>query len=602
MTAKERGFSVPKRLKDSIKTALEEDAGSLLPHEMSIAQEIVDNPTVYGEHLEWLQSYFSSIDVQYLLHGGDDAREWIGKVNSPQSVVASAFSGRDEWVYFIAGPDEKAPLADSLFSIDPKTDEAYTWEGHWKSLGIIYDVDIDRPTIMEVDFTTARGVAEWIMDHPRAEKNVDVRGLDPVEFNIFRKAEFGLDYKLIDRLTEFVEDIDVVRERSQNAQKQVRDGSGRFSGGGAGGSSGGSGGSGGGSGNSNPLPPATVDGKKLESEDEKKKRLIKEYNKFNEELDTARDSDDSVLDRIESDKVRATIEDADNSPQSADEFLEDFKKEGAKDVDNRDDKNRPRTTFAEEAAYEPDPHAVKPSDISKLPDTSKAFCAIVDKDDHNAVLNLAVVAKSGGKVHAYIRMNSAWYYAPELLAKFQSTDPPYLVRLQDEAQIASVIEQIDAGDEESSGSLEDVKTQAEDAQAVAAALLAFSQTGEQGFARDAVILASLTGNHRMLSREVILASGFDLLDARSVDDYGTVLIAGGVPGVADTPKDFAAVRRLRHYWLHGAGAAKIRWGTPGDWTRCNRHLRKYMGTRAKGYCQNLHHSAVGFYTGDRKNK
>ena len=77
--------------------------------------------------------------------------------------------------------------------------------------------------------------------------------------------------------------------------------------------------------------------------------------------------------------------------------------------------------------------------------------------------------------------------------------------------------------------------------------------------------------------------------------------AAGVPGVADTPSDIAAARRLRRYWLRGPGAAKIRWNTPGDWTRCVRHLSKYMGPRAKGYCQNLHKSATGVYTGSKFN-
>ena len=59
---------------------------------------------------------------------------------------------------------------------------------------------------------------------------------------------------------------------------------------------------------------------------------------------------------------------------------------------------------------------------------------------------------------------------------------------------------------------------------------------------------------------------------------------------------------LRNYWLRGRGAAKIRWNTPGDWTRCVKHLSKYMGTRAKGYCQNLHKDATGMYTGDSKHR
>ena len=58
---------------------------------------------------------------------------------------------------------------------------------------------------------------------------------------------------------------------------------------------------------------------------------------------------------------------------------------------------------------------------------------------------------------------------------------------------------------------------------------------------------------------------------------------------------------LRRYWTSGAGAARIRWGTPGDWTRCNRMLSRYMGARAKGYCQLLYRRATWVYTGSRLN-
>jgi hypothetical protein len=58
---------------------------------------------------------------------------------------------------------------------------------------------------------------------------------------------------------------------------------------------------------------------------------------------------------------------------------------------------------------------------------------------------------------------------------------------------------------------------------------------------------------------------------------------------------------LRRYWSTGPGAAKIRWGTPGDWTRCTRQLHKYMGARAKGYCQLLHIRNTGAATGSRAN-
>ncbi len=59
--------------------------------------------------------------------------------------------------------------------------------------------------------------------------------------------------------------------------------------------------------------------------------------------------------------------------------------------------------------------------------------------------------------------------------------------------------------------------------------------------------------------------------------------------------------KLRRYWTKGEGAAKIRWGTPGDWKRCVRYLSKYMGVRSKGYCQLRHKEATGVYTGSRLN-
>ena len=58
---------------------------------------------------------------------------------------------------------------------------------------------------------------------------------------------------------------------------------------------------------------------------------------------------------------------------------------------------------------------------------------------------------------------------------------------------------------------------------------------------------------------------------------------------------------LRRYWLHGEGAVKIAWGTPGDFTRCVVNLTPHLGGRAKGYCANLHKRATGMWPGDRRN-
>lgn len=67
------------------------------------------------------------------------------------------------------------------------------------------------------------------------------------------------------------------------------------------------------------------------------------------------------------------------------------------------------------------------------------------------------------------------------------------------------------------------------------------------------------------------------------------------PGWLTNPQD---TERLRRYWTKGPGAAKIRWGTPGDLTRCAEQLTKYVGPYAWGTCNNLHHVVFGFFNPD----
>jgi len=61
--------------------------------------------------------------------------------------------------------------------------------------------------------------------------------------------------------------------------------------------------------------------------------------------------------------------------------------------------------------------------------------------------------------------------------------------------------------------------------------------------------------------------------------------------------------RLKEYWTHGEGAAKIRWGTGGDYDRCVRLVTeetKGKGLDVHGYCANLHHRALGIWPATHK--
>lgn len=73
------------------------------------------------------------------------------------------------------------------------------------------------------------------------------------------------------------------------------------------------------------------------------------------------------------------------------------------------------------------------------------------------------------------------------------------------------------------------------------------------------------------------------------------------PGWITNPKETA---RIRRYWTHGKGAAKIRWGQPGDFNRCRRQLAKYVKNPQwlAGTCANMHKEALGVWPGQESGR
>lgn len=87
------------------------------------------------------------------------------------------------------------------------------------------------------------------------------------------------------------------------------------------------------------------------------------------------------------------------------------------------------------------------------------------------------------------------------------------------------------------------------------------------------------------------------------------LIASGqtlfAPGTKDGPgwiTNPVATSRIRRYWVKGKGAAKIRWGIPGDFNRCRTQLAKYVQNPEwlAGLCANMHREALGIWPAQHK--
>lgn len=175
-------------------------------------------------------------------------------------------------------------------------------------------------------------------------------------------------------------------------------------------------------------------------------------------------------------------------------------------------------------------------------DVPVKYLAIVSPDDKSAVMDLVAIApasKTSTQPVVYERKDEKWVPNEQILMDLKSSAPPPVIPLDDKEVLNDVLLQVDD---------------------------------------KALVQAS--------------AYEFSIFWEKVVDP---LLAAGGLD------RNRGNAEELRRYWTRGKGAAKIRWGTPGDWTRCVRQLSKYMGPRAKGYCQLRHKEATGIYTGSKLN-
>jgi len=186
------------------------------------------------------------------------------------------------------------------------------------------------------------------------------------------------------------------------------------------------------------------------------------------------------------------------------------------------------------------------------PDTSDVqpmYFAIVSPDDPAAVMDLASVVPSSTNSTlpvTFKRVDGEWVRDDQILADMTSATPPPVVPLSGEVY-EDVLEQVD----------------------------------------------------QTMTASGLWSYQFTDLNYKLVDMYlqesNPFTAAGGLD------RNRGNAEKLRRYWLVGRGALKIRWNTPGDWTRCYRNLKKYMGPRAKGYCSLRHKEATGTWPGSRFN-
>ncbi len=178
-------------------------------------------------------------------------------------------------------------------------------------------------------------------------------------------------------------------------------------------------------------------------------------------------------------------------------------------------------------------------------DVAPIYMAVVSSDDPQAVMDLISLVPANSQSItpvAFKRKPGEWVKDEAVLSDLNSPTPPPVVVLDSE-NLSDVVEQIDQSEADSAQST------------TAAAFYALS---------DNSVIASL-------------------------------MAAGGLD------RNRGNAEKLRRYWTIGRGGLKILWNTPGDWTRCNRQLKKYLGPRSKGYCALRHKEMTGVWPGDKRN-
>ena len=472
--------------------------------------------------------------------GGEKGLQWLSHTseNLPSVTAAGSFEPSDDLIYIATSNQPDTTQIDSLFAIT-EDNVLLRWLGNRFDATTISPDELDEPTIIEVDAETAKVIADWVEDG-ELDGFIDIAEIDPVEAALFRAADSEIDWELTEAVTAalFYDNA----KRAQNAERQERGPDGKFNG------------------------PQHTPSKKFTFA----RARIPEY------YEAVVDPAGRVTDYIE---------------------------------------NVKGTPVLLAAATDP---------VPSPEETEPLYMAIVDEVDRTAVLNIVAILKDEDGVEtAWIRENGLWVPDQQYLEQIRSGTPPTVVELTDPEIIKDVLRQIDSSDSE------------EEEEPVAAS--AFTperrkKLAQQGYAmpsgaypivneedlknaiqaygrakpeeKDAVRRhirkrAKALGRGDLLPETWKEAAVEDLMvyyeeQHRIYDDFGSIT-AAGVPGVADTPGDWKAVQRLRNYWMFGKGALKIRWGTPGDLTRCHRHLSKYMPGRAWGYCQERHRDIFGIW-------
>lgn len=562
-----KAYRVPKAVKDEIAYALQ--TGEWAEEDSLVASALVGEEPVTMAEVQWVSDFFNDYKPTEQLHGGYKGQKWAEKIISDpeeDAIDTEKYNLTDALSYYGLGLFTDQPLIDRIIAVDFIHGHVYFWgeTGFELSEDTVID-SIDSPMVLPLDVETAKAVVMWI--DSRQAGPLDVRDLNWEERNLFDMAEGELDYEELGDLSNAVlaagSDEYTPQERSANAKRQRRGPGGKFG----------------------------------ESPDAPKTKGLTSSAKA---------------------RIDPSLPIVVNPWETIMEWVNSAEHEKAVSA---------AIAPAEEITPEAEPAPTEEAEPTQESSTNaeSLYFAIVDAVDKTAVLDVIAITKKDGQPQVWKRSTGEWVSDPDISVALQGAAPPALVKLEQPEPATGVISQVDEydseavvaaaySDEQRSNdskkglALRDGSYPIRDVTDLKNAVKAFGRAKESD---RAAVKRHIKKRAKALNRMDIVPKDWREASISEVGErlaetsplygeFGEVLVAGGVPGIADTPSDWAAVNRLKRYWAFGAGMAKWRPGTPGDLTRLSHHLAKYVGPdNAWGLAQVIHKMHFGEYNATR---
>lgn len=216
-------YTVPKNVQDSIKNFIDKSGETLSDEMLFSASKLCSGSQVSYDDLEYAREYYESLEDTIDLYGGYAGNKWISKIEQTKDepTVAAHNFFDSVYSYYVYGNRDSSFVG--LIAVDFLKGSVLGWTGtdFGLELGPIENFDAD--IIEYVDDYTAEEVSKFLGGSK--ETSFSLMDVFPDERNLFALAHSEIDFQLLDDVAQFSYESG---DRSLDAQKQARDGGGKF--------------------------------------------------------------------------------------------------------------------------------------------------------------------------------------------------------------------------------------------------------------------------------------------------------------------------------------------------------------------------------------